>query len=252
MAINLVLYSKNEPFNTVKEITINSIKNVSNRNVIVHDYTLEKIKLCPWFNKIENLLNINKEGRRDGYYNSWKPYIIKDVYDKINYNDIIYYVDCSQYFKSGFTESIDKICNVVNEIGFIAGAVADDVLNNSYNCCNNIDIWNLINPNVDNTKYLDKRHVLNSFFILKKNDINTKFIEEWTYFTTYKDDKYLPLVVYHHTVDQSIFNILVYKYNLPVFYYKLNKHDQNKNKNIILHIINNNNNIQDYIIKANH
>ena len=37
--------------------------------------------------------------------------------------------------------------------------------------------------------------------------------------------------------DQSIFNILVIKYKMPIFYDKNIRHD-NKNKNLVLHIVN--------------
>ena len=43
-------------------------------------------------NFIENLPKVkngSKSGRRDGYYNAWKPYITKEVYDIANENDII-------------------------------------------------------------------------------------------------------------------------------------------------------------------
>ena len=61
-------------------------------------------------------------------------------------------------------------------------------------------------------------HVLNSWFILIKNNINTNFLNEWNYWSVYKDNEFIyPLVTYHHTVDQYIFNILVYKYNFKVF-----------------------------------
>ena len=90
---------------------------------------------------------------------------------------------------------------------------------------------------------------MNSWFILTKNDINTQFINDWTYWSTYKDNE-LPnsLVAYHHTADQSIFNILVHKYKLKVFYCPEINHDQNKNKNLVLNIINNSNNIDQYFI----
>ena len=248
--IHLVMYSHGEPFDTVKLLTINSIHEFTNYNVIIHNYNFEKIKLLDWFYEIEYLTTINHNGKRDGYYNAWKPFIIKDVYNKINENDLLYYVDCSQYYKFGFTENINKLCNIAYNEEFIAGSVGDDILNSTINCCNNLSIWNIIIPNNDNSKFLDKKHVLNSWFILKKCNNNNNFINEWCYFTYYKYNN-LPLIVYHHTVDQSIFNILVYKYNLLVFYDKNITHIENKNKNIILNKLNNNNNYKNFFIKLN-
>jgi hypothetical protein len=55
-----------------------------------------------------------------------------------------------------------------------------------------------------------------------------------------------PLVSYHHTADQSIFNILVYKYKFKVFYNENIRHNQNKDRNVVLKIINNNSNHEQY------
>lgn len=240
MSIHLILYSNNEPFDTTKKLTIESINSYTNKQVIIHDYNLENIKQKKWFQHIQELPSMYRDGRRDGYYNSWKAFITKDVYDEMTENDILYYVDSSQYFISGFTENIDKLCDIVNEKLCIAGSVGDNVQNNSYGCCDNIMVWNKIITDKDNTNYLSKPHVLNSWFLFKKCETNNKFINDWVYFVCYTDKEInYPLVTYHHTADQSIFNILVIKYNLPVFYHKQIKHDDNKNKNVVLKSINN-------------
>ena len=69
------------------------------------------------------------------------------------------------------------------------------------------------------------------------------------YWSLYKDNEFInPLVTYHHTVDQSIFNILVYKYNFKVFYNELIGHNENKDRNIVLKTINNTSNPEQYFI----
>jgi hypothetical protein len=241
MSVHLVLYSNNEPFDTTKKLTIESIHKYTQKQVIIHDYNLEKIKDKEWFKYIKDLPSIHKLGRRDGYYNSWKAFITKDVYNCMKDGDILYYVDSSQYFPIGFNENIDRMCDIVNEILCVAGSVADDLTNYSCACCDNMMIWNLIIPDKDNNKNLGKLHVLNSWFLFKKCDSNNAFINEWAYFTYYTDkNASYPLVTYHHTADQSIFNILVVKYKMPVFYDKnIRQHSDNKNKNLVLNIINN-------------
>jgi hypothetical protein len=240
MSVHLVLFSNNEPFDTTKRLTIESIHNHTTKHIILHDYNLEKIKQKEWFKLIENLPAIHKQGRRDGYYCAYKAFCPYDAYTSMNDNDILYYVDSSQYYKRGFTENIDKLCDIVNEKGFIAGSVGDDVKNSSFDCCNNIKVWNKIIPNNDNEKYLNDRHILASWFILKKTDKNTEFMNEWVKWCVYKDDELPdPLITYHHPGDQSIFNILVRKYDLPVFYSKNIGHVENKNKNAVLNVINN-------------
>lgn len=112
----------------------------------------------------------------------------------------------------------------------VAGSIGDGVKNNDYEC-------------------LRKLHVLNSWFLFKKCDLNNSFINDWVYFTCYTDNEInYPLVTYHHTVDQSIFNILVVKYKKPVFYHKNIGHNENKNKNRVLNIINNATETSEYFI----
>jgi len=73
-------------------------------------------------------------------------------------------------------------------------------------------------------------------------------MNEWVYYSVYTDDEFKnPLAVYHHTVDQSIFNILVHKYNLPFYYEKNTRHNDNKDKNRVLKIINETDSIEYYI-----
>ena len=131
----------------------------------------------------------------------------------------------------------------------VAGSIGDDVKNISFGCCDNIMVWNKIIPDMINNEYLNKPHVLNSWFLFKKCNSNNTFINEWVYYSCYTDkDANYPLVTYCHTGDQSIFNILVIKYKKPVFYHKNIGHNENKNKNRVLNIINNATNTNQYFI----
>jgi hypothetical protein len=109
-------------------------------------------------------------------------------------------------------------------------------------------IWNRIIPNKDNSVHLKKRHVSNSWFLFKKCESNNAFINEWVSLISNPD---FPIVTYHITGDQSIFNILVIKYNLPVFYSKDIKYNTQKDKNVVLNIINNSENVTEYFIYLN-
>ena len=236
MTLHLVV-SNGEPFDTTKRLTIKSIHQCTKKKVMIHDYTLKKIKKRPWFHYIKDLPSIHKKGRRDGYYNCWKAFIVKEVYDEMKEGDILYYVDSSQYFKEGFTENVDILCNIASDIKCIAGSIGDDLKNKDEDCCNDTMVWNKIIPK-SNNKYLDSPHVLNSWFLFKKCSSNDNFINDWVYYSCYTDKDTDPLVTYHHTGDQSIFSILVIKYKLPVFYHKGIKCSYNKNKNLVLSILN--------------
>jgi len=55
MTIHLVVYSNNEPFDTTKRLIIQSIHKYTQKQVIIHDYNLEKIKQNEWFNLIKRI-----------------------------------------------------------------------------------------------------------------------------------------------------------------------------------------------------
>ena len=94
--------------------------------------------------------------------------------------------------------------------------------------------------------------ILNSWFIFRKDELNTKFINDWMYYSMFKNESFkYPLGTYHHTIDQSIFNILVHKYNLPFFYCDTIKHNDNKDRNLVLKIINSSEVIDSYFIRFN-
>jgi hypothetical protein len=210
-----------------------SIHDFTTKNVIIHDYNLDIIKTRDWFKKIESLPDIHKPGRRDGYYCAYKAFITHEVYQLMNDDDILYYVDSSQYFKEGFTQSIDRLCDIAVQKGCIAGSIGLDLLNNTRNCCDNTEVWDLILSK----RYLDEPHVLSAWYIFTKNETNTMFMNDWVKWVVYKGTEG-PLVTYHHTGDQALFNILVIKYNLPVFVHPDIKHDANKDKNRVLQISN--------------
>lgn len=250
MVLHLVMYSNGQPYTTTKHMTLDTISLHTSRNVIIHDYTLERIRSRPWFSLLETLPDIHRSGQRDGYYNSWKAFIVKDVYDMMNEGDLLYYVDSSKYFISGFTENIDRLCEISDEIGGIFGSVGDNVRNDSFGCCDKLSLWNHILKSNDNSNNVTKRHVLNSWFTIKKTSANTPFIEDWASLSVSPyDESNEPAVTSHHTGDQSIFNILVVKYGMPVFYSPDIRHDDNKNKNTVLQVLNNSADYSRYIIR---
>ncbi len=125
--IHIVLFAYGEPFESVKEKMINTVCNFSKNKIKIHDYTLEKIKTREWFKQIEVLPNIHKPGRRDGYYCAYKIFCVNEVYEKLEKNDVLFYLDSSQYYKDGFTESIDRLCSIALEKGIIAGSIGNNI-----------------------------------------------------------------------------------------------------------------------------
>ena len=238
MSVHLVVYSNGEPYDTTKKLTIESVHKYTNKRVIIHEYSLDTIRTKEWFEALKNLPNIHKHGRRDGYYNCWKAFITKDVFDDaMEEGDILYYVDSSRYFQTGFTENIDVLCDIASQKLCIAGSIGTNVRNDSYGCCDDVTVWNHIVS--DGDKHLSKPHVLNSWFLFKKCDSNREFIHDWVHYSVLLAADGAPLVTCHHTGDQSIFNILVIKHKKLVFHHPNVDHDTNKNKNVVLGIVNN-------------
>ena len=139
------------------------------------------------------------------------------------------------------------MCEYAFTKGCIAGSIGNDSPNNYNEALDKIGVWKTILPNVTE-KVLFTQHLLNAWFLFRKSEIITNFINDWVYYSVYTDDVYKnPLSTYHHTVDQSIFNILVHKYNLPFYFEKNTRHNDNKDKNRCLQIMNNAENIDEYI-----
>lgn len=223
MKVHLVLYATGEPYETTKKLTIESCP----KHFAIHEYNLEKIKKSSWFHKIEDLPNEpHKEGRRDGYYCAYKAHIIKEVYDEyLEEGDKLLYVDCSQHYRKGFTESLDELL----KYDMICGSASTDFKNFSHLICQNVDLWNKIYPG----QYrLFDVGINASFLFFTKNSLSTRIIHE------YAEYNVNPWVKMHISGDQAILTVIVYKYNLPVFFHPNVKHFESRDKNLIIRHLN--------------
>jgi hypothetical protein len=223
------------PYSTAQNILVNSIQSNTHREIVYHTHTLDTLRSKDWFFRLEKLkefpINLPYYAQRDGYFNAWKPMLVKEVYDLMDNDDILYYTDSSTYYMHPFEYNLDKFFDYVQTMGHVCGAAGNDFKNGDGGYCDKKDVWDYIWDTADYDNLMLKPHILNSWFAFKKNSINKKFIYDWDF---YIDDvlNKTPLCSYHHTIDQSIFNILVYKYNMNVFFNNT-KHNDNKNHNII-------------------
>jgi hypothetical protein len=236
--LHLVTFANGEPFATTQKTLEKTINNNTCMQVELHSFNLEKIQTKEYFQYIKNNPLFVGEGKRDGYWNAWKAFVVNEVYSNMREQDILYYVDSSRYYLNGFSCSIDKTVNYCINIGSVFGSIGNDVRNNSFGCCDNLDVWFDVWPQAS-PNILRERHVLNSWFFLTKNSYTTNFLEEWCFFSGKKMQN-IPLPAWHHTGDQSIFNILAYKHNCKVFYDLLIDHNSNKNYNLVNENTNNN------------
>jgi hypothetical protein len=146
-------------------------------------------------------------------------------------------------------EKLTKTLESAKSKGIIAGSVGNDYDNYTLKVCNDIRVWQAIIPTATE-ELLKCRHILNSWFVLSKNDSNKTFIDEWCFYVLHKTEQLkFPLATYHHTIDQSIFNILAVKNNFHVFRKEGIGHDDNKDRNVALREINRADNVDELFVR---
>ena len=240
--VHLVTYSDGEPFDSTKRKMMETIQKCTSRQVVCHPYDRKNIMTRDWYHHVETVSKIPELRKRDGLHCVYKPFITNDVFQEMGDDDILFYADCSRYFNTsrvGFNEPIDVLLDIVDERGHVAGAVDVNHSNTKDNCCYNLDIWNIVFPEGKNEMNLKLPHVCASWYLLKKNNLTKTFLKEWLYYCMYKNTTFPnPLITYHHTVDQSIFNILVVKHDMFVFQDDELNHHWTKNINRVMKSLN--------------
>ena len=223
-------------FANTQKLLVDSIQSHTNYEVVFHTHNLHSISLQPWFYKVKNYPSTfdSEWWKRDGYLCAYKVYLTKQVLDIAEEGDLVYYTDSSAYYQDPFNENLDRFFKYVEYNGHVCGAISTDCRHNSFGCCDNKEIWNIVYPNssIDFEKMLNKMHIVASWFCFQKNESSKKFVDEWAKWFEYEYDG-LPLARYHHTVDQSIFNMMVYKHGFKVFFDDKNYHEENKNHNAV-------------------
>ena len=238
--IHFITYAENSPYIETQVLLNASIDRFTKYEVVKHAYNFDRLKALGSFRHVgaADLPAFYYQGRRDGYYCAYKVIIPFEVYNSMGENDILYYCDSSRYFKTGVEHQIDKLAeHCFNKCPFIAGSFATDVLNSSYGCCDKKVVWDLVAPAINYTEALAVPHVLASWFMLKKTPQNTAFMNDWLKYSFLKHEG-RPLITYHHPGDQSIFNILCHKHGLKSFFDPAIAHDENKDRNRVLEIVN--------------
>ena len=241
--IHFVTYAEGLPFTETQLLLNDSISLYTKYQVVKHNYNFEKMKALESFSYMADLPNVpvteQNNGHSDGYYNAFKPIICLEVYKFMDDNDILYYCDSSKDLQTGFKYSIDRLAETCfYSCPFIAGSFHGGLINSSYEgCCDREDVWKIIMPTVKFSEVISSPHVLASWFMFKKTARNTQFMNEWVYYSFFKHLN-RQLITYHHTGDQSIFNILCNKYAMKSFYHPDVTHDENKDCNRVLEIVN--------------
>jgi hypothetical protein len=242
--IHLITYAEgfsqeNRDFKQSQEYIVNTIESKTNKKVIFHSYDLKSIKQKPWFKYIKDFPSIplskeNKWWNRGGYWCTWKAFLCQEVLRDMEGNDLIYYIDSSRHYRNGITENIDAVLDFVLKNESIFGASGNDCPHMYKKCLDNTEVWSKVWPESLRLmpRLLYQEHILSSWMILKKDTKTINIIDKWVYLIKYYTINNRPVFSFHHTGEQGILNILIYQYNLSVFFIN-QSHSNSKDPNLI-------------------
>lgn len=183
--------------------------------------------------KINNLLSKGKK-RGFGYW-IWKPYLIKKIFDEINYGDIINYVDVGCHIIKKNSKNFNQYISFIKK-------EKNWILPFQYNTNLKYSIKNISFPNRDERKYtkgdlLEHFNFYNNYkitdtpqfwagcFFIKKTDLSINFLQEWmnifdNNFQLIDDSPSIKKNLaefQENRHDQSVYSLLCKKYNLTGF-----------------------------------
>lgn len=179
----------------------------------VHEYTRDWIEETEFYKKNFKLLDLD---RGAGLW-IWKPYIILETLKKIEYGDIIFYLDCADIFTEGLSNFLKN---------YYSQTKCDSLLTfggqNKQKWYTKKDAFVLMN--CDEPKYTDHVQLEAGIISLRKTDEIQKVINEWLEFCLVEDiimdspnlhgENYEGFI--KHQSDQSILTNLAIRYNLNI------------------------------------
>jgi hypothetical protein len=182
---------------------------IFNKNDIDHDF-------CE---KNRSILNCNRGG---GYW-LWKPYIINETLKKINYNDIIFYIDSKYYFIEKFTTLyVDYMKN--NDL-LVWKNKPNDRIWYMKNWCK-MDVIYKYNM-FDKIFNKNAEDCWAGALVLKKTENTIKYIKEWLDMCCVYEDitdttsKIKNARIFNeHRHDQSLLSIVLHKYNIETQFFE--------------------------------
>jgi hypothetical protein len=150
--------------------------------------------------------------KRGGGYWLWKPYLIYKTLKKINYGDYLVYMDSGAMF----IRDPSQMLNLIDHRGLLSFMMIQKTSKWTKGDC-----FHLTNGD-DKDQYKDLNQVNATYIFFRKTDFVMKFVEEWLEISqnnnaisdepnVYKDN-FEDFSDHRH--DQSIFSLLVHKYNV--------------------------------------
>ena len=161
----------------------------------------------------KELLN---QKRGNGYW-LWKPYIILESLNKIDYNDYLFYCDSG----AEFVDSIKSLLSITASKS--QDIVSFELVHPEYKYTKR-DVFNVLN--CDSQSFSESRQRLASFILFKKSPKVIAFVNEWLQYSSVKSlitdspnpsglENFDGFVDHRH--DQSIFSLLAKKYRLEAY-----------------------------------
>jgi hypothetical protein len=150
-----------------------------------------------------------------GYW-LWKPYICKQIFDSMNYGDILWYIDGGLILKDDVDfENIIKWCSQSKSGGLVP---EQDTPQGKF-CRKEV----FVQLDMDYSIYSPLMQCASGFFLIQKRHTNEKIIQEWLNTACIPgmiDDspskystEWNPIT---HRHDQAIFSLLAHKYGFDV------------------------------------
>lgn len=195
----------------------------SNQNLLIQHVKQNSIfdNVLPFYREdIENteFYSQNKkilDAERLCGYALWKPYVILESFKKINYGDIVVYMDCGDIPFQGINEEIKRYL-AYNDQYLITTVVHQNKKYTKRDC--------FVYMNCDEEYYWNGIQLENGFVAFKKTDSNISLVTEWLDYC--KDERCVTDIsntsgkenlsgFIDHRHDQSILSLLQLKYHLP-------------------------------------
>jgi hypothetical protein len=151
-------------------------------------------------------------GTRGGGFWLWKPYFLKRVFSQLDYGDVVMYADAGCEFISSPQVYID----LARRHGFVGFRMI-----HPHNEYTKGDIFQALDMDMD--IYGNEGQLIATIWLFQKNSLNERFVADWLQFSedaqlitdaASKSPNHPNFVDNRH--DQSIFGLLVIKYNLGV------------------------------------
>jgi hypothetical protein len=149
---------------------------------------------------------------RGGGYWLWKPYFLQKLFSRLDFGDVVMYADAG----CEFIDSPQIYIDLARRHGFVGFRMI-----HPHNEYTKGDVFRALN--MDMEIYGNEGQLIATIWLFQKNSLNDRFIDDWLRFS---EDVQLitdaPSIAPNHANfvdnrhDQSIFGLLVIKYNLGI------------------------------------